>query len=145
MGRSKDRFWHYVQDLDGRFKRNFCGHDFAGGAMRIKAHLAGYKGRDIQICEKVTTDVREEACLAIKWVDQGVDKQVNRASTSRTATNGKKLVEKFQSIEEKLHDMQRELQNFQSQTIGALERWDFSKKPSNSSKEIEDHLMNDIV
>ena len=80
MGRSKDRFWNYVQVLDGRFKCNFCGHDFAGGATRIKAHLAGYKGRDIQICEKVTADVREEACLAI----QGANKQVNRASTSRT-------------------------------------------------------------
>ena len=62
-----------------------------------------------------------------------------------TATNGKKLVEKFQSIEEKLHDMQRDLQNFQSQTIGALERLDFSKKRRKSLKEIEDHLMNDIV
>ena len=80
MGSSKDRFWNYVQDLDGRFKCNFCGHDFAGGATRIKAHLAGYKGRDIQICEKVTADVREEACLAI----QGANKQVNRASTSRS-------------------------------------------------------------
>lgn len=62
-----------------------------------------------------------------------------------TATNGKKLAEKFQNIEEKLHDMQRDLQNFQSRTIGALERLDFSKKPRKSLQEIEDDLMNDIV
>ena len=80
MVRTKDWFWEYVDDLNGRFKRKFCGKDFAGGATRIKAHLAGYKGRDIQICEKVTMNVREEARLAIG----GVDKQVNRASTSRS-------------------------------------------------------------
>ncbi len=48
---------------------------------RIKSHLAGYRGRDIDICEKVTLHVREEALPAVV----GVDKEVNSsASTSRT-------------------------------------------------------------
>ena len=47
MVRKKDRFWRYVEDLDGRFKCNFCRRDFAGGASRIKFHLAGVKGHEI--------------------------------------------------------------------------------------------------
>lgn len=81
MGRKKDRFWEYVEELNNGFKCKFCGRHFAGGATRIKSHLAGYKGRDIEICERVTSHVREEARLAIG----GVDNKVNSgASTSRT-------------------------------------------------------------
>ncbi|KAF3959075.1 hypothetical protein CMV_016072 [Castanea mollissima] len=50
--------------------------------MRIKAHLAGYRGHDIQICEKVTANVRDGARQAI----EGIDKQVIKASTSKTGT-----------------------------------------------------------
>ena len=61
------------------------------------------------------------------------------------ATNGKKLDEKFQSIEEKLQDMQRDIQNPQLQTLGALECLNFLNMSINSFKEIEDHLRDDIV
>ena len=51
------------------------------------------------------------------------------------ATNGKKLDEKFQSIEDKLQDMQRGIQNPQSQTLGALECLNFSNMSINSFKD----------
>ena len=63
MVRKKDRFWSYVEDLDGRFKCNFCQHNFAGGASRIKYHLAGVKGNDVDICTSVPEDVQKEACI----------------------------------------------------------------------------------
>ena len=65
MVRKKDRFWEYVEDLKGRFKCKFCKRDFAGGASRIKFHLAGVKGHDINICTKVSKEVQEEASLIV--------------------------------------------------------------------------------
>nr|POF14752.1 putative disease resistance protein rga4 [Quercus suber] len=64
MVRKKDRFWEHAEDLNnGRFKCNFCKRDFAGGASRIKCHLAGVKGHDIDICTKVSKEVQGEATL----------------------------------------------------------------------------------
>ena len=63
MVRKKDRFWEYVEDLGGRFRCKFCKHDFPGGATRIKYHLAGAKGHDIDICKKVPKEVQEDASL----------------------------------------------------------------------------------
>ncbi|GMY28431.1 putative disease resistance protein RGA3 [Fagus crenata] len=119
MGRKKDRFWDFVEKLNCGFTCKFCGRYFAGGATRIKSHLAGYRGRDIDICEKVTLHVREEAQLAIG----GVDKEVNSsASTSRTATKTT-LGEKLQSLEYKLQDMHNEYKNFQSQIVESLNEY----------------------
>jgi hypothetical protein len=53
MGRKRDHFWDHADDLNGRFKCNYCKREFPGGASRIKSHLAGVKGRDIVICEVV--------------------------------------------------------------------------------------------
>ncbi|XP_030940184.1 putative disease resistance protein RGA3 [Quercus lobata] len=65
MGRKRDRFWEYAMELNGRFKCVFCERDFAGGASRIKSHLAGVKGHAIDICMKVPINVRAEACVAV--------------------------------------------------------------------------------
>ncbi|XP_030937839.1 putative disease resistance protein RGA3 [Quercus lobata] len=79
MVRKKDRFWEYVEELNGRFKCKFCECNFAGGATRIKAHLAGVKGHDIDICKKVPKKVQEEASLNIGQPN----KKLKGASTSR--------------------------------------------------------------
>ena len=78
MVRKKDRFWEYVEDLKGRFKCKFCKRDFAGGASRIKFHLAGVKGHDINICTKVSKEVQEEAALVVGESN----KKLKGASTS---------------------------------------------------------------
>ncbi|XP_050258767.1 putative disease resistance protein At3g14460 [Quercus robur] len=66
MVRKKDRFWDHVEEQNNRrFKCKFCGSIFTGGATRIKYHLAGVKGHDINICTKVTKEVQEEASLTI--------------------------------------------------------------------------------
>ncbi|XP_059433741.1 uncharacterized protein LOC132166902 [Corylus avellana] len=66
MVRKKDPFWEYAKDLkNGRFSCNFCKRDFAGGNSRIKAHLSGIRGRDIQICEKVPEKVQSQARDAV--------------------------------------------------------------------------------
>ena len=78
MVRKKDRFWEFVEEVNGRFKCKFCECVFAGGATRIKYHLAGAKGHDINICTKVPKDVQEEASLTV-----GVsNKKLKGASTS---------------------------------------------------------------
>ena len=78
MGRKRDRFWDYAEDLKGRFKCNFCKHEFPRGASRIKSHLAGVKGRDIVICDVVSEDVQKEAYEAT----QATNKKLESASTS---------------------------------------------------------------
>ena len=65
MVRKRDRFWEYAEDLKGRFKCKLCQRDFAGGASRIKCHLAGVKGHDIDICTKVSKEVQEKASSLI--------------------------------------------------------------------------------
>ena len=79
MGRKKDRIWMHVEKLnDDRFKCTFCGRVFSGGATRIKYHLAGDKGNDIEICTKVPEEVQEEASLTIGKPN----KKLKGASTS---------------------------------------------------------------
>ncbi|XP_031385247.1 uncharacterized protein LOC116199089 isoform X2 [Punica granatum] len=70
MTRKKDRFWEYAERLNGRFKCNFCRRDFAGGAPRVKSHLSGIKGRDIDICTKVPKDVQLAAAAMIKGANK---------------------------------------------------------------------------
>ncbi|KAK6131527.1 hypothetical protein DH2020_034734 [Rehmannia glutinosa] len=65
MVRKKDPFWEYVDPLDGRFVCKFCGRNFPGGVPRIKSHLSGITGRDIDICANVPDDVQAKAFLAI--------------------------------------------------------------------------------
>ncbi|KAK4848787.1 hypothetical protein QYF36_017318 [Acer negundo] len=81
MGREKEKFWEYVEDLNGRFLCKFCEHRFSGGITRIKSHLSGLKGRDIEICMKVPEDVQFAALQAI-----GADHN-KRAKSSRTLNN----------------------------------------------------------
>ena len=81
MVRKKDRFWQYVEESNGRFKCNFCERDFAVGAPRIKSHLAGVKGRDIDLCTKVPEDIQVEAYLAIG----GPSKKLKSASNLSNA------------------------------------------------------------
>ncbi|KAF3967962.1 hypothetical protein CMV_008091 [Castanea mollissima] len=75
----------YVEDQDGRFKCNFCRRDFAGGASRIKFHLAGVKGHAIDICANVPEDVQKEAYLVIG----GSNKKLKSASSSSNAKESK--------------------------------------------------------
>ncbi|KAK7844609.1 putative disease resistance protein rdl5, partial [Quercus suber] len=84
MGRKRDRFWDYAEDLKGRFKCNYCKHEFPGGASRIKSHLAGVKGRDIVICDVVPEDVQNEAYKAT----QEANKKHKNASTSSNDKEG---------------------------------------------------------
>ncbi|XP_039169574.1 uncharacterized protein LOC120293864 [Eucalyptus grandis] len=58
MVRKRDRFWEYVEPLDGKFKCKFCDRKFAGGIPRVKSHLSGIKGGGIDICTKVPEDVQ---------------------------------------------------------------------------------------
>ena len=78
MGRKRDRFWDYAEDLKSRFKCKYCKREFHGGASRIKSHLAGVKGRDIVICDVVPEDVQKEAYEAT----QETNKKLKNASTS---------------------------------------------------------------
>ncbi|XP_065634950.1 putative disease resistance protein RGA3 [Quercus suber] len=84
MGRKRDRFWDYAEDLKGHFKCNYCKREFPGGASRIKSHLAGVKGRDILICDVVPEDVQKEAYEAT----QETNKKHKNASTSSKDKEG---------------------------------------------------------
>ena len=58
MGRNLDKFWKYAERLDGLLKCMFCHKYFAGGCARLKSHLSGIKGRDIDTCPLVSKDVQ---------------------------------------------------------------------------------------
>lgn len=81
MGRSKDRFWQYVEKVDKGFKCHFCNLEFSGGASRIKSHLSCVERRDIDICKNVPEDVQSEAYEAIG----GPRKKLKSTSISRDA------------------------------------------------------------
>ncbi|KAK2650641.1 hypothetical protein Ddye_018130 [Dipteronia dyeriana] len=66
MGRKREGFWKYVENLNGRFLCKFCERTFPGGITRIKSHLSGVRGRDIDICSKVPEDVKLAAYEAIR-------------------------------------------------------------------------------
>ena len=83
MGRKKDQIWMHVEQLnDNCFKCTFCERVFSGGATRIKYHLAGDKGHNIEICTKVPEEVLEEASLTISKPN----KKLKVASTSNKDT-----------------------------------------------------------
>ena len=138
MGRLKDLFWEFVEDLNSCFECKFCGSNFATSATRIYIYIYIYIYIDI-ICKRDVLLLLFSSCYWILTL-------INRGKVDNLeATNGKKLDEKFQSIEEKLQDMQRDIQNPQLQTLGALECLNFLNMSINSFKEIEDHLRDDIV
>ena len=85
MGRKRDRFWDYAEELDGGFKCKSCERVSSGGATRIKSHLAGVSGHDIAACEKVPVDIQNEAYQAT----QGTNKKLKSASTSSNAKQSK--------------------------------------------------------
>lgn len=65
MGREKDKLWKYLKTLeDDRILCMFCGRSFAASITRMRYHLAGLKGHDIEICPKVPESVRNEASRA---------------------------------------------------------------------------------
>ncbi|KAF8023758.1 hypothetical protein BT93_F1065 [Corymbia citriodora subsp. variegata] len=67
MPRGSDPFWKYVEVVENnKWRCIFCGNECAGGATRIKAHLAGVRGYGIKECERVDDRVRGEALIAIK-------------------------------------------------------------------------------
>ncbi len=72
MVRKKDRFWEYVEKLNGHFKCKFCERDFAEGVPRIKLHLAGVKGCDIGLCTKVPDDVQAEAYYELEDITKNL-------------------------------------------------------------------------
>ena len=64
--RKRDSFWEYAEDLkNGRFLCKFCQNDFAVGISRIKSHLSGIRGHDVEICLQVPVDVQLAVVQAI--------------------------------------------------------------------------------
>ena len=87
MGRERDQFWAYAEKVNGRFKCIYCKKDFAGGASRIKSHLAGVPGHDIVACNAVPQDVKKKAHATQKkkreaQATQGTNKKPKSASLS---------------------------------------------------------------
>ncbi|XP_030453522.2 probable disease resistance protein At4g27220 [Syzygium oleosum] len=68
MPREKDPFRKYVMFLNennSKWRCNFCEKGHGGGAIRIKAHLAGIGGFGIKACERVDANVRADAQVAL--------------------------------------------------------------------------------
>ncbi|KAK7857111.1 putative disease resistance protein rga4 [Quercus suber] len=89
MVRKKDRFWEHAEDLNnGRFKCNFCKRDFAGGASRIKCHLAGVKGHDIDICTKVSKESEnpKKKLKGASTSNRDKKREINSTSISKDVT-----------------------------------------------------------
>ncbi|KAF3947412.1 hypothetical protein CMV_026450 [Castanea mollissima] len=95
MGRGRDPFWAHAEKVNGclKFKCNYCKRDFAGGASRIKAHLAGVSGHDIVACNTVPPDVQNQARATQKkreaLATQGTNKKLKSASTSASKLKNK--------------------------------------------------------
>ncbi|XP_031401289.1 uncharacterized protein LOC116211180 isoform X2 [Punica granatum] len=82
MPRKEDIFWKHAERLNGRFKCKYCGKDFAGGVPRVKSHLSGIKGRDINTCPNVPKEVQAAAAEAIKV---GINKRPKRENFSSSS------------------------------------------------------------
>ena len=109
MGRQRDPFWDYAENVNGRFKCNYCGRDFPGGASRIKAHLAGVPGHDIVACNAVPQDVQKKAQATQKkreaQVTQGTNKKLKSVPTSASKSKTKviKIVTQVFSSPNSIH------------------------------------------
>ena len=81
MVRERDSFWEYAEDLkNDRFLCKFCQKDFAGGISRIKSHLSGIRGHDVEICLQVPVEVQ----LAVV---QAIDTPSKKAKSVLAASN----------------------------------------------------------
>ncbi|XP_056158626.1 uncharacterized protein LOC115662560 [Syzygium oleosum] len=85
MVRKRDRFWEYVELLDGKFKCKFCNRKFAGGVPRVKSHLSGLKGCGIDICTEVPEDVRVAAAEAISCHNKRAKAEACSSKTEETS------------------------------------------------------------
>ncbi|KAI6705752.1 hypothetical protein NL676_008714 [Syzygium grande] len=85
MVRKRDRFWEYVELLDGKFKCKFCDRKFAGGVPRVKSHLSGLKGCGIDICTKVPEDVRVAAAEAVSCHNKRAKAEACSSKTEETS------------------------------------------------------------
>ncbi|KAK7855131.1 hypothetical protein CFP56_029370 [Quercus suber] len=86
MVRKRDSFWEYAEDLkNGRFLCNFCQKDFAGGISRIKSHLSGIRGRDVEICLQVPVDVQ---LAVVQAIDTPSKKAKSVAASNNTLEGG---------------------------------------------------------
>ncbi|KAL9426401.1 hypothetical protein AB3S75_033225 [Citrus x aurantiifolia] len=84
MGREKDKLWEYVKPLeDGRISCLFCERHFAGGITRVRYHLAGLKGHDIEPCLKVPERVRNAASQEIQASDNSRKTKIVSTSSPR--------------------------------------------------------------
>ena len=80
MGRKKDEIWEYAEkkSTNGHFECKFCKDTFAGGATRIKEHLAG-RSPSIRVCAYVPPDVQKIARSKVENI-----KKCRSKSTSMT-------------------------------------------------------------
>ena len=66
MVRKSDSLWKYAEDQgNNRFLCKFCQKEFSGVIIRIKSHLSGIRGRDVEICLQVPADVQLAVVQAI--------------------------------------------------------------------------------
>ena len=65
MVRKKDRFWEYIEELNGHFKCKFCECNFAGVLQGLTHTQLELKVMILVFVKKVPTKVQEEASLNI--------------------------------------------------------------------------------
>jgi hypothetical protein len=88
MGKRKDSFWEHAQEIEnGRFTCKFCHGSFSGGISRIKSHLSGLSGRDIQVCPKVPEAIQLKAKQALQPIDPPT-KRIKNVATSNNFLKG---------------------------------------------------------
>jgi hypothetical protein len=69
MVKRKDSFWEHAEEIEnGRFTCKFCHGSFSGGISRIKSHLSGLSGRDIQVCLEVPKAIQLKAKEALQLI-----------------------------------------------------------------------------
>ena len=84
MVRKKDKIWEHVEELQGnKWKCKFYQKVFSGGAYRIKAHLSGITGHDVEICSKVNHET--QACAFLAMSGSGSNKKLKSSAGSSTA------------------------------------------------------------
>ncbi|KAL4599900.1 hypothetical protein ACB092_11G160000 [Castanea dentata] len=88
MVRKKDPFWEYAKDLkNGRILCKFCQKEFSGGISRIKSHLSGIRGRDVEIRLQVPVDVQ----LAVVQAIDTPSKKAKSVAASNNTLEGESI------------------------------------------------------
>ncbi|XP_031278379.1 uncharacterized protein LOC116136849 [Pistacia vera] len=86
MVRKKDKIREHVEELQGnKWKCKFCQKVFSSGAYRIKAHLSGITGHDVEICSEVNHET--QACAFLAMSGSGSNKKLKSSAGSSTALN----------------------------------------------------------